>query len=368
MKTFETDNLAPIGRARRGFTFAEVMFAVVILGIGFIMIAAIFPVAIQQNAQTSSDSISTALVQQAVATLQQPGLGQILPYNYVARGPAAKAGVFYSPFGQYTTNTTPNYSSFGNVDVTNDTFGNDIRNLRPWRALAGKLISGSDPRFGWTFAYRYTSNTSIEAVIFMAQAPAQRGTFRTQNNGTGVSDATDDLAATAGGQTPATFMLKKISARFVTYNGTQPDRAYFSTTSADQKGQVGCLAEGAYVLVADGDPGNTFNYSMPTNSNPHAAGALFRLGAQITDPANSGYVVFELVNGQDVTSVGSDSGRPPYSVNVLAGGKSDVLVLGRATAYPGTDIGSPYKGTGPKNDFAGQAMDIAVYRTTIGLR
>jgi len=41
---------------RAGYSFTEVMFAVVVLGIGFIMIAAMFPVAIQQSQLTSEET------------------------------------------------------------------------------------------------------------------------------------------------------------------------------------------------------------------------------------------------------------------------------------------------------------------------
>src|SRR5436309_10144680 len=44
----------------KGFSFAEVMFAVIVLGIGFIMIAAIFPVAIQQSKATNDETTAAA--------------------------------------------------------------------------------------------------------------------------------------------------------------------------------------------------------------------------------------------------------------------------------------------------------------------
>jgi prepilin-type N-terminal cleavage/methylation domain-containing protein len=361
-------------RGRRGFTFAEVMFAVVILGIGFIMIAAIFPVAIQQNQQTSSDAISTAVVQQAVATLQQPGLGTILSYNTI---PSTKVGVFYSPFGEWTAAK----NNFGNIDAF--TTPPNQKNYYPWQALGGKLISASDPRYGWTFAYRYTTNQTIEALIFVAQAPAQRGTFRTKNGTNGVTDNTDDLvvppsSGSPSGQSPATFMLKRLQAKVVTYGGTQPDRLYFATTVSPAQGkQVSCLGEGAYVLVADGDVNNT-GYSMPGTANPYAAGVVFRLGAQVSDSTTSSTLIaYELVPGQDLMSIGkpgtNDAAKPPYTNNTTSptsgpsSGAIDVLVLGKAMAYPGTtDIGFLYNGV--TNDFAGQPMDLTVYRTTIGLK
>ncbi len=45
---------------RRAFSFAEVMFAVIILGVGFIMIAGLFPVAISQS-KSNADETSSAV-------------------------------------------------------------------------------------------------------------------------------------------------------------------------------------------------------------------------------------------------------------------------------------------------------------------
>src|SRR4051812_18958961 len=47
-------------RSRRAFSFAEVMFAVIILGVGFIMIAALFPVAIRQSKSNADETAAAA--------------------------------------------------------------------------------------------------------------------------------------------------------------------------------------------------------------------------------------------------------------------------------------------------------------------
>src|SRR5205809_6991279 len=60
-----------VPRSRRGFTFTEVMFAVILLGIGFIMLAGMFPVAIQQTQTTVQESISSTLVQIATRSMEQ---------------------------------------------------------------------------------------------------------------------------------------------------------------------------------------------------------------------------------------------------------------------------------------------------------
>src|SRR5438045_2435175 len=83
----------PTGRpraARRGFSFAEVMFAVVILGIGFIMVAAIFPVAIQQTQTTNEESMGAAAAREGTnALLQAPASIPFIPFNFTPK-PAPK--------------------------------------------------------------------------------------------------------------------------------------------------------------------------------------------------------------------------------------------------------------------------------------
>ena len=64
----------PQGRRRRsaaGFSFTEVLFAVMILGIGFIMIAAIFPVALSQTKLTTEEAAAATQTVGAVHYLQQ---------------------------------------------------------------------------------------------------------------------------------------------------------------------------------------------------------------------------------------------------------------------------------------------------------
>src|SRR5687767_15540332 len=66
-------------RTRAGFSFTEVLFAVMILGIGFIMIAAIFPVSLSQVSATNSETTGASVARGATLALQS-----------VADGPAAR--------------------------------------------------------------------------------------------------------------------------------------------------------------------------------------------------------------------------------------------------------------------------------------
>src|SRR3954462_12375820 len=57
-------------RRRLGFAFTEVLFAVMVLGIGFIMIAAMFPVTIRQTQNTMGDVIGANEAKAALAYMQ----------------------------------------------------------------------------------------------------------------------------------------------------------------------------------------------------------------------------------------------------------------------------------------------------------
>ena len=57
-------------RFRAGYSFTEVMFAVVVLGIGFIMVAAMFPVAISQTKATADETVAATVARGAVSYLE----------------------------------------------------------------------------------------------------------------------------------------------------------------------------------------------------------------------------------------------------------------------------------------------------------
>src|SRR3954452_13974099 len=77
-------------RRRNGVTFTEVMFAVVLLGIGFIMVAAIFPVAIRQSQSNLEETAGMAAAKRGAAMMQQMGtsLGKFNPAGLAATPPA----------------------------------------------------------------------------------------------------------------------------------------------------------------------------------------------------------------------------------------------------------------------------------------
>ncbi|HSZ58503.1 MAG TPA: prepilin-type N-terminal cleavage/methylation domain-containing protein [Tepidisphaeraceae bacterium] len=59
--------------ARRGFSFTEILFAIMILGIGFILVASMFPVAIKQADTSKSETVGAQLARTGVSFVQQMG-------------------------------------------------------------------------------------------------------------------------------------------------------------------------------------------------------------------------------------------------------------------------------------------------------
>lgn len=59
----------PAAENRRGFTLIEIMFAIAILGVGLIMVAATFPIAIKWTTEDAQKTIGQTIAQSAVAYL-----------------------------------------------------------------------------------------------------------------------------------------------------------------------------------------------------------------------------------------------------------------------------------------------------------
>src|SRR3954463_10483758 len=79
-------------RRRGGFSFTEVLFAVMVLGIGFIMVAAMFPVTISQTQATMRESVGANIARAAIDYLQSPGVAtnENFPVTQVPPGKPAK--------------------------------------------------------------------------------------------------------------------------------------------------------------------------------------------------------------------------------------------------------------------------------------
>jgi len=174
---------------RRGFTFTEILFAVLLLGVGFILMAALFPVAARQIQNSSTDAVASSIGPAALREIQ------------AAVGPG---GAVNLPDRNMVTTFPPAI----------------------WNQLAANQIMAADPRFGWTAVYRRNTGDDF-AQVWVIAARASSGTVYSYANPT---------------LTPR--------AVTVTLNFGPPATAVFSASGATDN--TGALASGCYVITANG--------------------------------------------------------------------------------------------------------------------
>lgn len=379
------------GPCAGGFTFTEVMFAVVILGIGFIMIAAIFPVAIRQTAQSTEESLAVTAAERAAATLALRATEGLFP-------PTAPAGIVNIPVTQfeYHPPLVALGEAYRNVGGTKVISNPDA--ALQWVSFAGDLVSTVDQRLGFAVAYSrggvVTNNGAVPPRVILP-APTMRVVMVVaQSRNTPRFNETDATATTSQDvripqatppgvtqwttqyldelRTPATLQFKRLRARFLRGENGGPDLIRFTDEGSNMTtGGTGPLdgalavAPGTFVIIADAGNGNPTLVRQPgdatTNFNARANGRVLRVGQPARGSAARS-PTFELVAGQDISSLPPQD-RPPYFEGSFGSGSIvEVLVLGRALRDPTRPFNAA------TNPYVGAAMDVAVYTTTVALR
>lgn len=255
-------------RRHRGITFTEVMFAVILLGIGFIMLAGLFAVAGQQTIQTTEESSGAS-------------------YAY-------GAGEYLRQFGDDTA-WVPTGGAYVPLPAA------------IWARVRGDLVSPMDSRFAWTAAYCRNSGEQFAHVIVFALQSRVKGQF----------DASDVVR---NGFQPATLDPKPVSVVQMLNIDPGVDRVVLNV--ADPAATP--AASGAFLVIAQGN----------------FAGRIYRLGNQVNSNT------WELQPGYDLKSPAENIGSP---VPALLVGKANTAASNQTANY------------------AGYAMDIAAYPTTIRL-
>jgi hypothetical protein len=252
------------------------MFAVIIMGIGFIMVAAMFPVAIQQTRLTVDESTAASVARQATAVLQQV---------VVASETAAVGNKPLFPSTVTAANQPPSVFPIRPQGV----MPGNVPPPELWSRLRGSLISETDPRFAWTILYRRATDSQfIQVYIFVLQQRA-RTTFDTR-----------DLVGT-----PANLQPRRVTVRIAPGAAPDPDTIVVTSPNPNQKSE----AEGAFVVTADNA----------------GAGYVYRLGTY-RGPAPSGNGdLYEVDPGYDV----------PDTAIVYTG---NAWIVGRGFDPPGTTV------------------------------
>jgi len=367
-----------------GFSFTEVLFAVMLLGIGFIMIAAVFPVAIQQNQATLQETTAQSVANDAINQLR----------NLTA---TTTGQIFQNTSGAYVGMNTPWWASQQNFGLN--------------------FIDSADPRFAWVGFYRrdngdnsakfiivvlqnHNSTVPASSVNLAPSAFSQGDTYPFYPNGTLTAPyyigppiipgslVGDSLLNT--GVTPSALPHSQVAAPIlasVFYNADGTSSIAMSALDVTSTSAfpaycdmpVTWAAPGAFVIVGVDLAGGTmsgrvFRLGQPLGPNEPNWQQQFN-GPGTTSNPGAGITGFQLVPGFDLRQDQSEY-RATINNNyngALATGGLGVFVIGTPTnpgpppgqtAFPIASGSSPnfYELTGCPS---GVAQDVAVFYATI---
>jgi hypothetical protein len=337
------------------------MFAVVILGIGFIMVAAIFPVALQQAKATSDEVNATTIARSAT--------NQISQFLHDGTG------------GTTTSNCKPLTNS-ASVSLVQQLSTNDTVLTPPavslWTALSGNMILSEDPRFAWVSLYRRGATDPNQMGTWVPYVQLFVFPVQVRNRTIFTSD---DLKLNTSGMwsvNSPTANLMPHPVRVMIANDVPDaggaDLIAFDTSATGEEGfNIAAVAEGAYVVISDD------GITGPSGNQGLMNGRIFRVGARREDldgrsdmtdafsnpvfPVNT-TEVYELAPGNEFTPDPGANGKFGDSddildigisvgaVNVQAGG-AHAFVIGRGFADPNN----------PAAGFEGEAMPISAFTT-----
>jgi type II secretory pathway pseudopilin PulG len=390
----------------RGFSFTEILFAVIVLGIGFIMIAAIFPVAIQQGKLTAEQGSATAVAREALSYLGQVGsnsdsipdslggplfratgtIGSSAPYRglvYSMRDPQPAGAYPLDAVEQPTKNTL-----LPTISVVQDGL---------WHRLNLSLIVPSDPRYAFVGLYRRDGDPSDRRTWspfvqcwFIPVTTRSRSIY---NAGTLANPGVDIASPTASPTSSVNLQARLVKVQITDPNGT------FSTTTTG--GYVllnytnpvsnytpAALSENCYIIIANDESAAQTSDMVPNPDLGRMNGHIYHVGLRRPDLDGNNtasgygpYVAYDLVpDGDFAPDCGADGlfGVDPnvaadaaLTPPVVITSDDDILAIGNATPVGASKIYA----TGPADAYVvgldasgaelGTSQDISAFTTFI---
>jgi type II secretory pathway pseudopilin PulG len=344
---------------RAGFTFIEVLFAVILLGIGFIMIAGIFPTAIQQTAVVSDETQGSLICRGALRRIQEVAETR---GNLLSNGSALFPQTVYSAG---SSSAVPRMCAFS-PNLSN--------------AIGADAFFTGDRQYAWVGFYSRNSATDPMAQVYVVALKNPNFV----NYVTHFMPGEVSVLPGAGGSSPQTIPLPPVAppippARFnYAQGGTAAPTAALAampinpaipvflvydkpTGTATVRVRIlggktySNLTTGAYMIVGSDNITGTPISPVPTPYPTAMVGRILRLGAEVTNLTTlSGYQAFQLqagydFNGQDIANLAT----------VGSGGFVWAFVMGRAPEM--VSVGTaPNVYSEPAGDFLGANQDIAV--------
>ena len=302
------------GRSHRSlaFTFVEVLFAIMILGIGFIMIAGMLPVAIRQSEETQSDVTARAITDSAYAQLTS------MVTSVTSATAELPDSTLYVPDRALYTGAPFLFTPAQNTPAVN-----------LFSTIRGNTQSSSDGRFAYTTLLRRTSATAAYEAIVIAIQTRNASQYPAGLFGNGNTDNGPHIA------TFTIFEGDTVGGGLIT--GVGPDRITFTGVTLSG----GTPLPGAEIptLIRDG----TFVVTT--------TGRIFRVGR-----FESG-TTYELRSGinSDLPLIGNSNFSEDTSFNAATSG----YVVGAGVRDP------TIAWTATGNPFTGPAQDIGIAKMTL---
>jgi hypothetical protein len=277
-----------------------------ILGIGFIMIAAMFPVTIQQTQATLEESVGASMARGALAYLGTQGTDFNFPPTSDVDVPARVCSMLEAPVAKGGTA------------------------LAGWHATRGNYINSKNQRLAWVPLY-LRSQSSLAGPAPFAQVIIVAVKARNTSE--------YELADTVQQKNFQAALSPRLVSVNVNYDYTNHQgRITFNKFAY-------LAAPGAFVVIADDRMSNA-----PRNVVGQSNGRIYRLGNPI-DESNG---IWALSPDGDMVRRNYDTPNSivPGDDNDLS--NTDAYIIGRGY----TDPANP--GNGPEF-YSGPAQDIAVY-------
>jgi type II secretory pathway pseudopilin PulG len=338
------NSLSPRSRRLGGksaFTFLEILFAVIILGTGFIMLAGLFPAAIQQTQANVSETAGSTVGRDALRDIQAavgnyvapPVAGAALLMLPPTNNPNPVAPFANLPVASYVVMPIPNetvevpspgqlfgYSTLFGTAPTILPTANPYNNLTNPAIVALNHLCTTDPRFGWVGFYRRDwTFPSINGAVMPTPSPYAQVWIITGQS-------------TAEGQTTYSSAGPVISSSNIV-----------AATVGTVKVSTGIYTGYIVLPTASAAAVNTFALIM-SSGDSQVVGQVVRLGSAIgsNTGATPPTTIWSLVPGSDLN--GNDTNLPltlsgtSPSMTASSGENVTVFILGSPL------VGSTYQG------------------------
>lgn len=387
-----------IGNSRRAFSFTEILFAVMIIAIGFIMIAAMFPVALKQTENSISDTAAAGIAKSGSTFLAeiagtkfvsnfQPQVKGVPDQELCVLTPTVRitAGA-KNAWGLWLKSNNPDkpfIDSFpmlgapplstsqtipgevwpldvaqsapmmdDQVRLTRIINGATVTNVFPlfsglvWPKASQNMIQTGNSKFAWVAFYKRDMMESVNStgVYSFSYAPYAQVILVAVQSRNVDSFSVSDLTPSTGSLEPTKYSNVQLVAPNSAVSGSSPpDTTIIGgaviPVTASNPNQTDRRAPGAFVVISAD--------SLATNDPMHGQlnGHAFRLGNTFTGTANG----WEF--------------QPGFT---LSAGDAKVLAnMGGGVTFTVYMIGMGHDPNQAGNPFAGPAMDVAVYSTFV---